>query len=96
MRACIGGASEHEIVYVFIRIYIHTYIHACTYCHLSAHFIFYVFGSGQEMALELVYGADIKSILHHFVGPTGWEGSPALVWPKTGPNRPKLKLQFVA
>ncbi len=47
-------------------------------------------GSGHEMAL--VYRPDFRFILHLFLTPTRWEGSLALVWPRTGPRRPKLKL----
>ncbi len=57
------------------------------------------FGRGEfcEMALDLVYGVGVEfwCILHHIFTPARWEGSPALLWPRTEQNRPKLKLQFV-
>ncbi len=36
------------------------------------------------------YGAGFRCILHRASTPTRWDG-----WPKSGPSRPKLNLQFV-
>ncbi len=63
-----------------------------TYLRLVTHFVFYC-GSGpehgHETALELVYGANLGCVLHHFSSPTRWNGSRGQVRPETGrkPNK---------
>ncbi len=48
---------------------------------------------GHEMALELVPGADLRCVLHHFSSLTCLKGSWGQVWPESDPN-PKLKSRF--
>jgi hypothetical protein len=57
----------------------------CIY-HLSSHFAFYLFGYRHEVALELVYGVDLRCALH----PLEWALGPSLDGNR--PNTGKTKI----
>ena len=47
------------------------------------------------MALELVYGANFRRVLHHFSSLTRLKGSWGQLWPKTGPKQQNTKTKII-
>ncbi len=50
--------------------------------------------NGHEMVFELVFGVDVRCLLHHFSSLTCLKGSWGQVWPGHGP-KPKLKFSLL-
>ncbi len=53
-------------------------------------------GISHEMASELVYGANVRCVLHHFSSLARSKGSWGQLWrPKTGPKQHKTKTKMI-
>jgi hypothetical protein len=47
------------------------------------------------MILELVYGADVRRVLHRCSSLTRFKGSGGQLWPKTNPKQQNIKTKMI-